>query len=149
MMQGGAPGGARGIPTAVQVLLLNPKKEVLFQLRRGTGFFDGYWSLPGGHVEPDESLGAAACRELAEELGITVHAGDLRPIGVIHRRSDTNRIEFLFTLSRWQGTPTLCEPHRARAIQWLPQEAPPTPLVPYLAAIWPRLGKQWLFEWGW
>ncbi|HNQ49046.1 MAG: NUDIX domain-containing protein [Hydrogenophilus thermoluteolus] len=149
MMKGNVPGGAKGIPTAVQVLLINAKNEVLFQLRAGTGFFDGFWSLPGGHVESGESLFAAASRELTEELGITVQACDLHPIGVIHRRSDTNRIEFLFSLVRWQGTPLLCEPHRAHALQWAPQDTPPAPLVPYLEAIWTKLGKQWFFELGW
>jgi 8-oxo-dGTP pyrophosphatase MutT (NUDIX family) len=31
------------------------------------------WSLPKGHVEPDETIEAAAVREVAEETGITGH----------------------------------------------------------------------------
>jgi 8-oxo-dGTP diphosphatase len=37
--------------------------------------YKDYWEIPGGTVDADESPYAAACRELAEELGLS------RPIG--------------------------------------------------------------------
>ena len=60
-----------GIPTGVHVVL-ERNGEVLMMRRAGTGFFDGLYSLPGGHVEPGESLRAAAVRELSEETGVRV-----------------------------------------------------------------------------
>ncbi len=35
----------------------------------------GHWELPGGKVEPGESLAAALTREMQEELGVTAQVG--------------------------------------------------------------------------
>ena len=40
-------------------------------IKRNNEPFKGKWALPGGFVEMDEQLGAAAARELAEEAGVT------------------------------------------------------------------------------
>lgn len=38
---------------------------------------EGHWSLPGGRVEPDETLIEAAIREVHEETGFEVEIGNL------------------------------------------------------------------------
>lgn len=46
-----------------------------------------YWVVPGGGVEPGESVTEAALREAREELGVGVHLGQLR-IRIDHLESD-------------------------------------------------------------
>lgn len=42
----------------------------VLMIERGKGTLQGYWSLPGGHIEAGETARAAALREVREEAGV-------------------------------------------------------------------------------
>jgi 8-oxo-dGTP pyrophosphatase MutT (NUDIX family) len=69
--------------TAARVLPVSPDGAVLLLQERDPAHPDApYWSSVGGGVEPGESLVDAAVRELREETGIVVVAGQLLgPLG--------------------------------------------------------------------
>jgi 8-oxo-dGTP diphosphatase len=52
----------------------------LLMVQRGQEPAAGLWSIPGGRVEPGESLAQALEREVAEETGLEVVAGPLAGI---------------------------------------------------------------------
>ncbi|MDR0702748.1 MAG: NUDIX domain-containing protein [Azoarcus sp.] len=137
-----------GIPTGVHIVC--ERQGCILLLRRaGTGFFDGLYSLPGGHVEEGESIHQAAARELEEETGLRLAPGDLDWFGVTHRRSDTNRIDFFLRARRWQGEPRLCEPNKCDVLGWFTRDALPDGMTPYIRAALGSGTGGWLREIGW
>ena len=60
------------------------------------------WTLPGGHIEPGESIVEAVMREMMEETGLTVRSAELR--GVKQFPIDGGRyIVFLFRTDDFEG----------------------------------------------
>lgn len=78
--------------------------EVLL-VERGKPPMSGVWSLPGGHIEPGETAREAACRELAEETGITAELLGLVDVHdvIIRTPVDTLKAHYLITVfyGRW------------------------------------------------
>lgn len=68
----------------VDLVVLTVRRHELCALavQRGETPYQGCWALPGGFVEPEEGLGAAAARELAEETGLRVQEGAGQSAGV-------------------------------------------------------------------
>jgi 8-oxo-dGTP diphosphatase len=129
----------RVVPAAYVLLLrgTGPDAEVLLQLRQGTGYRDGHWAAAAaGHVEADESVLAAACREAAEEVGVKIEPADLEPLTTMHRTHANHdpideRVDFFFGCHRWAGEPRLLEAAKAADIGWFPLAALPEPVVPH------------------
>lgn len=73
--------------------------EILL-VQRGKLPLRGIWSLPGGHIEPGETVLAAAHRELAEETGIEANLwGVADVVDVIHRNDDGSlRVHYVLTV---------------------------------------------------
>jgi 8-oxo-dGTP diphosphatase len=84
--------------------------EVLL-VERASGALEGYWSLPGGHIEPAETARSAALRETREETGVEAELVGLVDIHeVILRRPDhtlTGHYLIVVFCGRWvAGEPT-------------------------------------------
>lgn len=108
--------------------------KVLLGLRVNTGYADGMYSLPAGHVEDGETLTDCVIRESKEEIGITIVATDLTLVHTMHRKENDIRMDFFFTVKRWTGVPTNCEPDKCDRLVWFPLESLPTNTVPYIRA---------------
>jgi len=115
----------------VHLLLLNGNGEVLFGKRQNTGFEDGAWHVPSGHLEADESVVRALVREAKEEIGVVIAEKDVEFALVMHNSSSGGRVAFFFTVNTWTGAPENREPDKCSELRWFPLDALPEHLVDY------------------
>ncbi len=131
------------IPTMIVVAaaLADGEGRVLLQRRAPGRAMAGLWEFPGGKVELGELPEAALVRELEEELGIGVDAGDLAPACFASAPvGDRHMILLLYLCRRWEGEP---QPLDATALLWTTTEEmrglamPPAdaPLIDLLEAL--------------
>ncbi|MEJ2579475.1 MAG: NUDIX domain-containing protein, partial [Kineosporiaceae bacterium] len=146
-----APSSRHTIVPAVHLLLTDPQRGILLLRRANTGFFDGHYSVPAGHVEPGEPARQALAREVDEEIGLHLDPSDLDCCLTMHRRSDGHeRVDFFFTAQRWDGQPANREPHKCDDLAWHPTDDLPPNMVPYVrAAIEQFVQGRSYTEFGW
>jgi len=66
----------RPIKQVVCAVIRDKEARILLTRRAPGQHLEGHWELPGGKVEPGESLESALERELLEELGLVVTVGE-------------------------------------------------------------------------
>jgi mutator protein MutT len=97
--------------------------KVLLHRRCNTGYMDGRYDLPSGHVERGEALLDAATRELQEETGLTAKPTDLK-LWHINQFSANNQeyYNFFFIAGTWQGEPVIMEHDKCDDMGFFPLE---------------------------
>jgi 8-oxo-dGTP diphosphatase len=121
---------ARPSVTADIVIVSLELEPRVLLIRRADEPFQGAWALPGGFVDPDETLAEAAHRELQEETGVTgVHLEQLGAFGDPGRdpRGWTVTVAFLARLDRSAVKPKAGDD--AAAVKWHPLDRPPKKLA--------------------
>lgn len=113
-------------------LLLVKAGRVLLSRRYKTGYQDGKYSLPAGHVENNESLTAAASREIAEEIGLSIKPMDFKLVHVMHRQENDIRVDYFFVARKWRGEPVNREPQKCDDLSWFPLNKLPVNTIPYI-----------------
>ena len=74
--------------TAAVALVVLDGRVLMVRQRRAYGV---HWELPGGYVEPGETLEQTAAREVLEETGVEVEVGPMVGTLVWERESDRRR----------------------------------------------------------
>lgn len=134
---------------SVYLILIRGDKVLLLR-RANTGYEDGNYGLPAGHLEEGESVREGLIREIREEIAIILEVEDLHVSHVMHRRQKDERIDFFFTVEYIQGEPKNNEPDKCDDLSWFPVDDLPANTIPYIhQAIDAVRRKQFFSEFGW
>lgn len=118
-------------------LILRSRNELLLAERPGDKPWSGWWELPGGKIEPGETVLEALARELKEELDIQV-TESARWVTHVHEYPKTIvRLSFC-KVTAWEGTPAGIE---GQQLAWVRTDRP-LEIGPLLPATEPPL--RWL-----
>ncbi len=118
-------------PATVHLLFFRGD-QILIQRRFNTGYRDGEYSVPAGHLDGNETVKAAAAREAQEEVGVRIEPDDLLFSSVMHRNEDDERVDFFLTVRAWHGEPTNQEPNKCDDLRWVKVASLPDNMVPYV-----------------
>ncbi|EJL46265.1 hypothetical protein BAG01nite_11350 [Brevibacillus agri] len=137
------------MPVAVHLFLVRGN-EILLLRRYNTGYEDGNYSVPAGHLDGNEEVKTAAIREAREECGIEIAPSALSLVGVMHRRSTDERIDFFVAATSWQGEIVNAEPDKCDELVWADLDQLPDNVIPYVRqAIANYRRNKWFDSFGW
>ncbi len=143
--------GRSNVPASY--IIFRKGDKVLFLLRSATGYMDGYYGLPAGHVEDMESFTQAAIREASEEVGVDIKPNHLRYIHTMQRVATDNthiRVDVFFEADIWEGDFKNAEPVKHSKIVWLDPNNLPDNTMDYQLHLFDQIAKGSAYsEFGW
>src|SRR5687767_753985 len=136
-------------PVTVHLLFFR-ENQILLLRRFNTGFRDGEYSVPAGHLDGNETVMAAAAREAVEETGVRIEAGEIAFSSVMHRNEGDERVDFFVHVRSWQGEPVNAETDKCDELSWTDINDLPSNTIPYVRrAIHNHLNHVKFDEFGW
>lgn len=120
---------------AVWVIVTDTNGKIFMVRRANTGWRDGSWTVPAGHVEKDEGPSAAAVRELMEEAGIAARVEELTDPLVYFYPEDARvneRVSIFFRYLDRTASAHNAEPAKADAADWFERDSLPADMPPLL-----------------
>jgi 8-oxo-dGTP pyrophosphatase MutT (NUDIX family) len=142
-------------PVTVHLLFFR-ENQVLLLRRFNTGFEDGNYSVPAGHLDGGETVRMAAVREANEEIGVHIDLDEVAFATVTHRKSDdtlsgtSERVDFFVHIKNWEGEPFNAEPEKCDQLRWCDLNVLPENIIPYVSkAIRNHLEGVPFEEFGW
>jgi len=113
-------------------LFLIREGNILLLRRFNTGYEDGNYSVIAGHLDGNEEIKSAMVREAREEAGIELSIQDLQVVGVMHRKSKDERIDFFLVATSWSGEISNEEPDKCDLLAWFDINNLPENVISYV-----------------
>jgi 8-oxo-dGTP diphosphatase len=116
-------------------MVLEKKGKIYLMQRANTGYQDGCFGLPAGHLDHGETFLECAIREAKEEAGVKIQTKDVEYLHTIHKHSEhlsENRVEIFFITKKWTGEARILEPHKCSNSGWYGKNKLPKNMVDYV-----------------
>ena len=114
-------------------LFLIKDNKILLQRRFQTGFMDGFYGVPAGHLDGKEAAREGCAREIKEEIGIDIKPEDLEMVHIMHRKAEEDeRIDFFMTTKSYSGEIENVEPNKCDDLSWFELNELPDNIVNYV-----------------
>lgn len=112
--------GSKNTLPVAGIIILRKDNKVLLTRRYNTGYEDGKYTLPGGHVEKGEEIKVAMAREAKEEIGVDIDPNDFVVTHVFDRKvnDSVEYIDFVVETEKWQGVPKIMEEDECDDMIW-------------------------------
>ena len=98
--------------------MLKKGNKILLIKRKNTGYEDGKFAFPAGHVSENESLKTAMVREAKEEVVLDLKKQDLQFLTVMFKKAEKKYVNFYFFCEKYQGEAQNGEPDKCEEIGW-------------------------------
>lgn len=116
--------------------ILRKGNQILLSRRFQTGYEDGKYSFPAGHVEFGETFTDCCVRELEEEIGVEIKKEDLKLCHIMQRYSNKslkeNRIDVFYFVDKWVGEIKNLEPEKCDDLAWFDMDNLPANTITYI-----------------
>lgn len=86
--------------------------------RKDTGWKDGLYGVPAGHLEPNETTLEALVREIKEESNINIQKEDAKLVHTMYRNSNHIYIDLFFEIDKWSGEAIINEKDKSDDLGW-------------------------------
>lgn len=146
----------RHMEVPASYLVLEKGGKVLLARRFNTGYMDGQYSLPAGHVDKGETFTQCMIRETEEEIGVKLEPEDVKVAHLMHRFSGGEwgeqgyRIDVFFTAEKWEGEPRIMEADKCDDLSWFDLNELPDNVIPYIRQGLECISKKVFYsEFGW
>lgn len=118
---------------AAVYLIIKKENKILLMRRFNTGWMDGMYTLPAGHIDGNETAQIAMAREAKEEINITILSEDLEILHTIHRKSkDREYFDIFLEAKNYNGEIKNNEENKCDDLKWFDVDSLPENTLSYI-----------------
>lgn len=119
--------------SAVNALIIK-NNQILLLKRQNTGFCDGLYGVPAGHIDDLEMASTAMIRELKEEINLTVNKDNIEQVFTVHKlQKEKVYIHYFFKITNFNESEIKNnEPYKCAELKWFDIDKLPENLQIYV-----------------